>query len=139
MITNELQVMTSIPASRQPIRIDGIVSVWMCQNHATLPFESPIIRGPQLFSFSITSASFVQNDEWGGDGYLDTGLVLSVPGVLVNPMLLALMTWFVVIAPLIILYKTRRRYRKRKGLCPACAYPIGSSNRCSECGFELSL
>jgi hypothetical protein len=32
----------------------------------------------------------------------------------------------------------RRRSRQRKQLCPACAYPIGASPTCTECGRTLS-
>ncbi len=32
-------------------------------------------------------------------------------------------------------YLRRRRLRKR--LCPACGYPMGASNRCTECGEPL--
>jgi hypothetical protein len=28
----------------------------------------------------------------------------------------------------------RRRMRIRRGLCPACAYPVGQSDVCTECG-----
>ena len=31
----------------------------------------------------------------------------------------------------------RRRIRTRRGLCPNCAYPIGESPVCTECGREL--
>ena len=30
--------------------------------------------------------------------------------------------------------KLRRRRRLKRGLCPACAYPIGTSELCTECG-----
>jgi hypothetical protein len=31
-----------------------------------------------------------------------------------------------------------RRWRRiRRGQCPACAYPVGSSDVCTECGAEL--
>jgi len=31
----------------------------------------------------------------------------------------------------------RRRRRIKRGLCPACAYPVGQSPVCTECGFPL--
>ena len=33
--------------------------------------------------------------------------------------------------------KVRRIIRGRRGQCPACAYPIGTSNVCTECGRTL--
>ena|SRR5436190_7680678 len=32
----------------------------------------------------------------------------------------------------------RRRIRARRGQCPACAYPIGASNVCTECGKPVT-
>ena len=32
----------------------------------------------------------------------------------------------------------RRRIRMKRGLCPACAYPIGSSAVCTECGAAVT-
>lgn len=33
----------------------------------------------------------------------------------------------------------RAHYRRRRGLCPACAYPVGVSPVCTECGQVLRL
>jgi hypothetical protein len=55
------------------------------------------------------------------------------PGVVVNSALLALLLWLMWIAARII----RQAARIRRRLCPRCAYPMGVSARCSECGREL--
>ncbi len=34
-------------------------------------------------------------------------------------------------------YAFRRLIRQRRGLCPACAYPMGESDVCTECGKAL--
>ena len=34
-------------------------------------------------------------------------------------------------------YVFRRALRARRGLCPACAYPMGESDVCSECGSKV--
>ncbi len=34
-------------------------------------------------------------------------------------------------------FALRRFIRRRRGLCPACAYPMGDSNVCTECGLVL--
>ena len=34
-------------------------------------------------------------------------------------------------------YKFRPHYRRKRGLCPACAYPIGTSPVCTECGAAI--
>ena len=35
-------------------------------------------------------------------------------------------------------YAFRRVIRVRRGLCPACAYPMGKSDVCTECGIPLA-
>ena len=32
----------------------------------------------------------------------------------------------------------RRRARIRRGLCPSCAYPVGDSSPCTECGWTMA-
>lgn len=71
--------------------------------------------------------------------YLDTGLILHWPGVVANPLLMATGLWLIIIAPFVLWFEMRCRIRIRKGLCPKCAYPVGASSRCTECGFELPL
>ncbi len=36
------------------------------------------------------------------------------------------------------LVQLRRFLRVRRGLCPKCAYPMGESSVCTECGCELA-
>lgn len=49
----------------------------------------------------------------------------AAPAIMAAPLLLAV--WAV----------TRRRSRARRGLCPSCAYPIGTSDVCTECGAAV--
>ncbi len=56
------------------------------------------------------------------------------PGVTVNTIFYAMILWVVSPAP----FALRRSLRLRRGLCPKCAYPIGESSVCSECGKDLS-
>ena len=55
------------------------------------------------------------------------------PGFAINTIFYALILWPLLAAPGFV----RRRRRLKRGLCPACAYPIGSSPVCTECGKEL--
>jgi hypothetical protein len=32
-----------------------------------------------------------------------------------------------------------RRLRIKRGLCPACAYPVGAGGTCTECGYTLNI
>jgi len=53
----------------------------------------------------------------------------------INTIFYAALFWSLVFAP----FQFRRWRRMRRGLCPACAYPIGASDKCSECGARLPL
>jgi hypothetical protein len=52
------------------------------------------------------------------------------PGFAINTVFYAAVLWVLVAAPGFI----RRRIRIKRGLCPSCGYPIGSSPLCTECG-----
>ena len=51
------------------------------------------------------------------------------PGFAINTLFYAAILWL----PFVL----RRIIRIRRGLCPACAYPMGESAVCSECGKAL--
>lgn len=57
-----------------------------------------------------------------------------LPGLAVNTVLYAVILWLGLAFPFIV----RRHRRKRRNLCPCCAYPIGQSATCSECGQALT-
>jgi hypothetical protein len=52
------------------------------------------------------------------------------PGFAINTVFYAAILWLLFAAPFAI----RRRRRIKRGLCPACAYPVGDSAVCTECG-----
>ena len=55
------------------------------------------------------------------------------PGFAVNTIFYAVILWLLIPGPFML----RRFIRRRRGLCPACAYPRGESGVCSECGKAL--
>ena len=55
------------------------------------------------------------------------------PGFAVNTLLYATLLWLLIPGP----FALRRLLRVRRGLCPECAYPIGESSVCTECGRLL--
>jgi len=55
------------------------------------------------------------------------------PAFAFNTVIYALAIWLVCFLPVGI----RRMIRTMRGLCPACAYPIGSSAVCTECGKPM--
>jgi hypothetical protein len=52
------------------------------------------------------------------------------PGFAINTVLYAAVCWLLFAAPFVL----RRRLRLRLGRCPNCAYPVGQSPVCTECG-----
>jgi hypothetical protein len=52
------------------------------------------------------------------------------PGFAINTIFYAAILWLLFAAP----FAVRRRRRIKRGLCPACAYPVGNSEICTECG-----
>jgi hypothetical protein len=85
---------------------------------------------------------------WTGGGYTyeENGLVhLPIgggvtpvrpiwPGLAFNTLFYAGILWLLFAAPLAL----RRRRRIRRGLCPACAYPVVAGEVCTECGKPVS-
>jgi hypothetical protein len=55
------------------------------------------------------------------------------PGFAINTIFYAAILWMLFALPLAL----RRRRRVKRGLCPACAYPIGTSEVCTECGAAV--
>jgi len=56
------------------------------------------------------------------------------PGFAINTLFYAGVLWVLCCAP----FALRRMIRRRRGQCPACAYPIGQSPVCTECGAAVS-
>ena len=55
------------------------------------------------------------------------------PGFAVNTLFYATVLWLLIPGP----FALRRLIRRRRGLCLACAYPMGESPTCTECGKPL--
>ena len=54
-------------------------------------------------------------------------------GLIFNTVFFAAILWLLVRGP----FWVRRYFRIKRGLCPACGYPAGTSNACTECGRKL--
>lgn len=79
-------------------------------------------------------------DEWEQAIIVDGGLsavnhyrVLPT-GVIASGMILNLLFWSIPGLTIPGMFLTRRLVRRRRHCCPACGYPIGSSDVCTECG-----
>jgi hypothetical protein len=55
------------------------------------------------------------------------------PGFAINTVFYAAVLWVLFAGTGWI----RRRVRIKRGLCPACAYPVGTSEVCTECGYDF--
>jgi hypothetical protein len=55
------------------------------------------------------------------------------PGIIVNSILYAVILGLLSTAP----FATRRMLRRRRGQCAKCAYPVGTSPVCTECGAAV--
>ena len=56
--------------------------------------------------------------------------VLLWRGFAINTVFYAAILWLLFAGP----FALRRRRRIKRGLCPKCAYPVGTSDVCTECG-----
>ncbi len=55
-------------------------------------------------------------------------------GIALNTLSYTALLWLLIPGP----FALRRFLRLRRGLCPKCAYPMGESGVCTECGGELT-
>ena len=55
------------------------------------------------------------------------------PGFAINTVFYAAVLWGLFGAP----FALHRRRRIKRGLCPACAYPVGTNEVCTECGAAV--
>ena len=55
------------------------------------------------------------------------------PGFAANTLLYAAILWLLICGPFVL----RRHIRVMQGFCPSCAYPMGASPTCTECGKAL--
>ena len=56
------------------------------------------------------------------------------PGFAINALFYATLLWLLIPGAFVL----RRFIRTRRGLCVKCAYPVGESSVCTECGWELA-
>ena len=54
-------------------------------------------------------------------------------GFSINTLFCAAFLWTLLCGPSMVM----RHYRIRRGLCPKCAYPMGGTELCTECGKPL--
>ena len=67
----------------------------------------------------------------GDEAWLPVGPIW--PGFAINTIFYAAIAWL----PFASLRRIPRQRRIKRGLCPSCAYPIGASDVCTECGETI--
>ena len=80
--------------------------------------------------------------EYGGDvgANLDIfPLRPFLPGFVFNSLFYAGILWLLLPGPFVLWRFIRRPMRLRCDLCPECAYPMGESAVCTECGRDLPI
>jgi hypothetical protein len=97
-------------------------------------------RATRAMDFVCQDSETSPEMRWQRQGILLTstdsrvfGLKPLWPGFAINTIFYAAILWLLFAAPGFV----RRRLRVRRGQCPACAYPVGASDVCTECGAQL--
>ncbi len=94
--------------------VDPMVRGWVLATSLT-PTRPDLPFGPQLTAGHLP--------------YAVAGL-----GFGFNTLFYAALLWLLFLGP----FTLRRHLRARRGLCPACAYPVGEASVCSECGKAVN-
>jgi hypothetical protein len=120
-------------------RLYGLPCLTLCTSRfGSIDMQSsqfPFTPGPMRFSEPRTFWEGVVIPDWFAqhDEYFPTLPIW--PGFAINTIFYAAVLALLFYGP----GKVRRFVRVRKWRCPACAYPIGTSPVCTECGFPLTL
>ncbi len=112
---------------RQAVCALHVSSGWPARSMSGETWDAWVPGQPQPPEWSNRLAMFV--GEW--PGLMPLRPVW--PGSAVNTLFYAALLWPLILGP----FALRRLVRQRRGLCPKCAYPMGESAMCSECGRVL--
>jgi hypothetical protein len=105
-----------------PLRA-GIWEFGYARNEMGMPAQQRLQRSSRVILGGIAPQRIAETDI-----HLPQDLLW--PGFAINTLFYAAMLWLLFAAP----FALRRRRRIKRGLCPACAYPVGASDLCTECG-----
>jgi len=97
-----------------------------------LNFQKPLLANVATISNGIRLEA---HDHLYGQFPLAIPLRPLWPGFAVNTLFYAGVLWVLFCGP----FALRRMIRRRRGQCPHCAYPIGQSPVCTECGAPHDL
>jgi hypothetical protein len=89
-----------------------------------------ILKPQRGWPLSALSMERQRPERWYASRDVELPVVPLWPGFAINALFYAVILWLLFAAP----FALRRRRRIKRGLCLACAYPIGESEVCTECG-----
>ena len=84
-----------------------------------------------------TERNELERGQFPSTTYVRAIPITPMPGGFVVNTILYSAAFVVLYSAILAPGKLRRRRRIRRGLCPACAYPVGGSSICTECGRNL--
>jgi hypothetical protein len=127
---------------------------WICCRHALLTYELAFRRS-EVAASRPTDGITVYSEGWPlrsmqGRDFPETRSGFRIPlfnaqrraflslnpiwpGFAINTLFYAAILWMMFAAP----FALRRRSRINRGLCPGCAYSVGESDVCTECGKPI--
>lgn len=112
-------------------------SALMCINDRVVGSDSPQVGAGLNLGPAYGVASGIELTPWPGgfDGTTWRALPYRPlwPGLTVNTLMYTAILWLLCAAP----GKVRAWRRRRRGECAACAYPVGESPLCTECGMPV--
>lgn len=115
-------------ASDNPLWIQGVFQCGLPCLSLEWTADFSAERTVQLWNISgIEPPIFLQR---ANDNSKRLAYSLLWPGFAINTAFYALLLWF----PFALLGFVKRQRRMKRGLCLACAYPVGVSEVCTECG-----
>jgi hypothetical protein len=97
----------------------------LCYQILILPSRDLVIRNGLFLTDPVPS--------WAWADHSAFPLRVIWPAFALNTILYTAVLWLLIPGPFVL----RRLVRSRRGLCPACAYPMGESATCTECGKPL--
>ncbi|MBI1190291.1 MAG: hypothetical protein GC200_06375 [Tepidisphaera sp.] len=111
---------------------------------AFAPPGRPITHSARVNLYGWPMGCLIEVDRWGPDGDPErhtsppsrTPLNVRWIGLFVDTLTFAAPIGLVFLTPL-LLRKLVRAWRRRRGLCPVCCYPVGASSVCTECGSPV--
>ncbi len=127
----------------------GLTPVFAIRNRAGWPLRSLYSEqwstdppGYQTYESKFAAATVPIKYQWHGSQQADArplALWMIWPGFALNTVFWAVLLWLLICGPFVVprLLRVRQALRVRRGLCPKCAYPMGESSVCTECGCGL--